>query len=303
MNEINPRNIPEEKTERDQWLFWNASNDTPRAPLDSPSASYGCSWSDPDTWLSFDEVVEKAQQVPEAGIGYVNADDARGLYGVVDLDGVADEDGRPKDWVPSLQPFFDRDAYAEWSPSGEGIHIPVVGIEVPEWWSDQHFTDDEHEGIEVLTHKFATYTGDAMRGCDGCDVVEYGEWLDEWLREAYEAVTGEDPLAKERDTSSASREYDSGEEWLDEETVAEALEYVDPNCGYSQWRDIGFALQDHFDSHTAETLFDDWSRGGSKYDDDAEDLIEDIANRDGDGVTIGTLVHRAQQGGWEPDGP
>ena len=302
-----PDAIPAELRDRDQWLYWNAASDKPRKPLASPAADHGASWTDPDEWVSFPEAVAQAQQTPQAGIGYVNAADnddyARGLYGVIDLDGVATADGEPKDWVPSLQPFFDRDAYAEWSPSGEGIHIPVVGIEVPEWWSDQHFTDDEHEGIEVLTHKFATYTGDAMRGCDGCDVVEYGEWLDEWLREAYEAVTGEDPLATERDTSSASREYDSSEEWLDEETVAEALEYVDPNCGYSEWRDIGFALQDHFDSHTAETLFDDWSRGGSKYDDDAEALIADIANRDGSGVTIGTLVHRAQQGGWEPDPP
>jgi len=306
MNEINPRNIPEEKTERDQWLFWNASNDTPRAPLDSPSASYGCSWSDPDTWLSFDEVVEKAQQVPEAGIGYVNAADnddyARGLYGVVDLDGVADEDGRPKDWVPSLQPFFDRDAYAEWSPSGEGIHIPIVGIDVPDWWSDQHFSDEEHEGIEVLTNKFATVTGDVMRGCENADVVEYGEWFDDWLREAYKAVTGEDPL-ESRQAEIADGVTDDGretpdEEWFTEDVAEDALEHIDPDEGYSVWRDVGMALTNKFGSR-GERMFEQWSRRGSKWDSEAERqakrICRDASNYQYD---AGTIIHFAKAGGW-----
>jgi len=191
-------NIPEELKQRDQWLFWNASNDTPRAPLDSPAATYGCSWSDPDTWLPFDDVAERAAATPNAGVGFVNAADnddyARGIIGSIDIDGVAEEPhGSPKGWLPSLQPFFDHDAYIEWSPSGEGLRIPIVGIEVPDWWSDQHFSDEEHEGVEVLTNKFSTYTGDQLRGSDA-EVAEYGAWLDEWLREVYKAITGEDPV-------------------------------------------------------------------------------------------------------------
>lgn len=303
--------IPDELQARDQWLFWNASNDTPRAPLDSPAATYGCSWSDPDTWLSFEDVASGASETPNAGIGYVNAADnddyARGIYGVIDLDGVADADGSPKDWVPSLQPFFDRDAYCEWSPSGEGIHIPVAGIEVPDWWSDQHFTDDDHEGVEVLTNKFSTFTGDVMRGCEDATIVDYGPWLDEWLREAYMAVTGEDPIDDHSGTTTAkddSRSRAGGSqrrEWLDQEAVEDALDHIDPNCGYTTWRNIGFALADHFDSHTARKLFDSWSRGaGSKYDDDAESLIDDIANRGSGGITIATLVHHATEAGWSP---
>lgn len=300
-------NVPDEVKQRDQWLYWNASNDTPRAPLDSPSSTYGCSWSDPETWLSFEEVAEQADATPHAGIGYVNAADnddyARGIYGIIDLDGVADEDGRPKDWVPSLQPFFDRDAYAEWSPSGEGIHIPVVGIEVPEWWSDQHFTDDDHEGVEVLTNKFSTYTGDVMRGCDGADIVEYGPWLDEWLREAYKAVTGEDPVDDRQSEIADSVDGDgdstTDEEWLTEDVAEDALDHIDPGCSYSVWRDVGMALVNRFGG-AGERLFETWSRRSSKWDSDAEKQAQRI-ERDASNYQYdaGTLIHYAKEGGWD----
>ena len=298
-------NIPSELRERDQWLFWNASNDTPRAPLDSPAATYGCSWSDPDTWMTFDDVAEQAEATPNAGIGYVNAADnddyARGLYGVVDLDGVEDEDGHPKDWVPSLQPFFDRDAYAEWSPSGEGIHIPIVGIEVPEWWSDQHFSDEEHEGVEVLTNKFSTATGDQMRGA-GDTVVEYGEWFDEWLREAYKAVTGEDPVdsREEQIADSVTDGSDTpDEEWFTEDVAKDALKQIDPDSAYSVWRDVGMALTNVFGSR-GESMFESWSRGGSKWDSDAKKQAQRIENDAGDyQYDAGTIIHYAKEGGWD----
>lgn len=298
--------IPDELTDREQWLYWNASNDSPRAPLDSPSATYGCSWSDPDTWMPFGDVARGADRVDDAGIGYVNAadndDHARGIYGVVDLDGVTDDDhGTPKDWVPSLQPFFDRDAYIEWSPSGEGIHIPVAGIDAPDWWSDQHFSDDEHEGVEVLTNKFSTFTGDKMRGA-GDEVVEYGDWFDDWLREAYKAVSGEDPVEERTDEIATGATDSSGtpdEEWFTEDVAEDALEYIDPDSSYSVWRDVGMALSNVFGSSGAR-LFEDWSRGGTKWDDDAEEqaerIVDDASNYHYD---RGTIVYYAQEGGWD----
>ena len=85
-------NIPDELKSRDQWLYWNASKDKPRKPLATPAADYGASWSDPGEWVSFHEAVEDAEEGDKAGIGFVNAadnpDHARGLYGVIDLDGV-----------------------------------------------------------------------------------------------------------------------------------------------------------------------------------------------------------------------
>lgn len=302
---IDTEAIPEELKVRDQWLLWDSSNDTPRQP--HWNGNFGISWSDPDDWHSFEEAVEAAEQVDSWGIGYVmaadNPDHPRGVYGVIDIDGCAVSDhGKPKDWVPSLSTFGDSDAYVEWSPSGTGLHIPIVGAENPDWWTDQHFTDDAHEGVELLTHKFCTFTGDTEAQFTG-DVKEWGEDVEDWLIEAYKAVTGEDPTkerAEDFDNASEGGRADR-EEFLEEDDVREALEHVDPDVNYDTWRDIGFALSDFFGSdHTALSVFTDWSRKGSKWDDEAERQAERIIKESttGGGRTIGTVIHHARNGGW-----
>lgn len=304
--EVNPGPIPDELKARDQWLLWDASNDTPRQP--HWDGDFHISWSDPEDWHSFEDAVAKAEEVNNWGIGYVMAADndahARGLYGVIDLDGCAESDhGDPKDWVPSLDTFGEERAYMEWSPSGNGLHIPIVGADVPDWWRDQHFTDDEHEGVELLTNKFCTFTGDTLRGA-GEEAVEWGESVEDWLIEAYKSVTGDDPTkSKSADFDDAS---DGGranrEEFLDEGDIRDALDHVDPDVSYGMWRDIGFGLADFFTSdHTALSVFVDWSRGGSKWDSKAEEQAERIIKdaTSGGGRTIGTVIHHARQGGWE----
>ena len=98
--------IPDELQDRDQWLMWDSSNDTPRRP--HWKGDFMISWSEPDQWHSYEEAVEAARTTESWGIGYVtatnNPDYARGLYSVIDIDGGADAEDHPKDWVPSLQP-------------------------------------------------------------------------------------------------------------------------------------------------------------------------------------------------------
>jgi len=299
--------IPDALTSRSQWLNWDTSADTPRRP--HKAGDFSVSWSDPDEWLSFTEATNNTLDRETWGIGYVTAvnndDEPMGIVSVIDLDDAADEGDQLADWVPSLEPFIERDCYMEWSPSHaedgpSGLHIPVVGTDIPDWWSDSHI-DGSHAGADLLANKFCTVTGDRYEDA-GDELPNWEPWLVEWLAELYENLTGEDPRDRNPRPSAPSTSRDTyDEEWLDEETVEKALEHIDPNCSYSQWRDIGFALGDHFDGHTARHLFDSWSRGSSKYDDDAEKYIEDITSRDGSGVTIGTLVHHAQEGGWEPD--
>jgi len=305
---VDPDTIPAELRERDQWMQWDSDNDTPRRP--HQDGDFYVSWSEPDEWLTFQDALTGALDRDSWGIGYVTAahNDAApmGVVSVIDLDNGITADGEIAEWVPDLQPFFDHDCYVEWSPSHHedgpsGLHIPVVGAGVPDWWSDSQI--DDHTGADLLCNKFCTFTGDRYANA-GDELATYDDWLLDWLAELYENLSGDDPRETKGATatpSTPSSEPDG--EWLDEETVAEALEYIDPNCGYSQWRDVGFALGDHFDDHTAAHLFDKWSRGSSKYDDDAEKLIDDITSRTGSGVTIGTVVHLAQEGGWEPDPP
>jgi P4 family phage/plasmid primase-like protien len=295
-------NIPETLRGRDQWLFWNASNDTPRAPLDSPAASYGCSWSDPDTWMSFEEVCEQAADIEPAGIGYVNAKDnddhPRGIIGSIDIDGVVDEDGKPKDWLPSMQPFFDHDAYVEYSPSDTGLRVPIIGMETPDWWADSHFSAEEHEGVEVLTNKFSTYTGNQLR--DSADTAaEYGEWVDEWLREVYKVINGEDPLEAESVDTDDS-EYTNNDEWLTEEAAEAALDAINADVSYDTWKDIGMALANCFGTARGKSLFTQWSRGGTKWDNDAKKQAERIVNdASGYDYDAGTLVYHATNHGWD----
>lgn len=304
-------NIPDELQEREQWLYWNSSADKPRKPLASPEANHGASWSDPDEWVGFGDAVGDVEKVETAGIGYVTAADnddyEDGRYGVIDLDGCADENGRPKKWLPSLQPFFDHGAYIEHSPSFDnpgdsGLHIPVKDPDVPDWWTDQHFTDDEHEGVEVLTNKFSTFTGNRVDG-SGEDVVEYGEWIDEWLAQAYKVITGEDPLeCRDDEAPTASSAGRPGEcaEWMGEDLAEEALDAIDPDTAYPTWMDIGFALVNHFGRTRGGAMFKDWSRGGTKWDRDAERQAERIIDDAGDyDYGIATLVYHAKNSGWD----
>ena len=303
--------IPDELKKRDQWLLWDSANDTPRRP--HWRGDFRISWSDPDQWHSYEEAVAAAEETASWGIGYVtaanNPDYARGLYGVIDIDGAADEDDHPKDWVPSLQPFFDNDAYIEWSPShhepgDSGIHIPIVGLEIPEWWNDCQLDPeaDNHEGVDVLAHKFCTFTGDALRGSGDNGVAEYGEWVDDWFHEAHTVIKGEEPTGgRDTDLSDVKDEYggSTNDEWLTEDVVEEALEHIDADVGYSMWKDVGMALVNHFGKTKGGNLFENWSRKGSKWDKEAKKQAAKIA-RDAGNYNYGaaTIVHHAKQGGW-----
>jgi len=234
--------IPEELKERDQWLFWNASSDKPRKPLAEPDADYGASWTDPDAWVSFEDAVDAAESVLSAGIGYVfantNNDYPRGLYGGLDIDGCIEEGPngpRPKDWLPELEPF-NHTTYMEYSPSGEGIHIPLVGFEPPQWWSNEHFTDDEHEGVEAYGKKFFTFTGDMLpTATEDIGDVDL-KAVNDWLAAVSEAITGEDPrettssesLAQQsRETKKSKDEVADIETTNDYDDVLDAVDHLD----------------------------------------------------------------------------
>lgn len=101
--------IPHELRERDLWLMWG--NDDPDAPKRPHwRGNTGVSWPEPNDWRGFNDACTAAEERPAWGIGYIfaydNDDHPRGLYGVLDLDGCLDANGRPKAWLPSLAPFL-----------------------------------------------------------------------------------------------------------------------------------------------------------------------------------------------------
>lgn len=297
---LNADAVPDELADRPQWLMWDNSADTPRRP--HWRGDFSISWSDPDDWHTFSEAVEAAQERDSWGIGYVTAiendDYARGLYGCLDLDGAvyySDDKGRvtPHDWLPSLQAFIDDGGYIEVSPSGEGLHVWTVGHTPPEWWSDSHFSAEEHEGVEFLTNKFVTVTGQTLD--ETYDAVAETDPT-EFLYQAYTEINGENPRPETVETTTNGGER----EWSQDE-IESALEHVSSSCEYAKWRDIGFAIHDWDAGQTGKSVFEQWSRG-SGWDDDSQRHIDNIwsSAEQGGRVSIGTLIYHAKQGGWSP---
>jgi hypothetical protein len=80
---------------------------------------------------------------------------------------------------------------------------------------------------------------------------------------------------------------------LDE--VEEMLSYISPDCSREEWTQVGMALRDEF-GDLAFSVWDSWSKTGSKYDSRVMHSVWRSFN--GQGVGIGTLIYYAQQAGW-----
>ena len=294
--------IPEELRERDQWLLWDSSAQVPRRP--HWKGDFSISWSDPDSWHTFEEAVTAAQSRDSWGIGYVmaagNDDYPSGKYGCIDIDGAYDDSGDIREWVPDLDRFTDAGTYLEYSPSGTGVHIPINGTKVPDWWSDSELPDADHQGIDVLTNKFCTFTGNTYsESNEGIEDVNPAPWL----FNGYKNLCGELPkIADSRANGSYSNDSD---EWLDREAVENALSHIDSDVAHTEWIKLGFAVHDFDCSSTGKRIFEDWSKDGSKYDDAAKQSIDWIWSDGsaGSGVTVATLIHKAKTNGWEPPTP
>lgn len=86
----------------------------------------------------------------------------------------------------------------------------------------------------------------------------------------------------------------------------EALFSVDADCSYHEWLECGMALRHQFSPRLAEeafALFNDWSAQGNKYSSEKETRAKwDSVRPTAVGrmpVTIRSLLHRAQQSGWD----
>lgn len=187
MPDLSPETIPLELRERDQWLLWSADSEPPKKPLNADG--YDASWTDPGQWMSFDKAYDLAENKDQFdGVGFVVAE--KDPYIGLDLDSCLREPNapKPKEWLPSLSRF--TDTWMEYSVSGTGIHVFTKGDRLPDWWTDSHFTDSEHEGVEAYTEKFFVMTGSQLE-IAADDITEVD--VDPFLSDAFEAVNG-DPV-------------------------------------------------------------------------------------------------------------
>jgi len=118
-----PKNIPEELKGRRQFVVWKL---VPRhgklAKVLFQPCGITAKANDPRTWVSFTEACEAYATGRWAGIGFVfSADDP---YCGIDLDDCIAADGTIAEWARDILHRFPG-AYAEISPSGEGIKLIV----------------------------------------------------------------------------------------------------------------------------------------------------------------------------------
>lgn len=281
--------IPDQFKEREKWLLWDASSDSPRRP--HWRGDYTVSWNNSSDWQSFEAAIDAARERDTWGIGYVfTPGDPEYL---VDIDGPYDDTSEPQEWFPGIDHFAGAGAYMEWSPSGNGIHIPVEGTP-PDEWADSEVAPDVHQGVDVLTNKFCTFTGDTLETA-GSTVTDVD--AAPFLFECYRNLRGEPWFTTNTGESS---QYD-GDEWLDDDDVRDALDAINPDHPHNEWVKLGYAVHDYDNGSTGKSMFESWSQRGQKWDAGAQRSIDAIWNSGGSGtgVTVATLVHTAKQNGWE----
>lgn len=109
-------------------------------------------------------------------------------------------------------------------------------------------------------------------------------------------------------TEYRGREDDDGreyEEYLTDENIADALSHIPKRLHYNDWRALAFAVHDYDASENGKQLFADWSKEGSKWDDDSPDQLTgfwdhaDSNSGRARKVTLGTLIKKAEDEGWE----
>ena len=129
VNTLITENIPEELTERPQWVCWRyEERDEKRTKVPyTPGTLRRASSTDLMTWRTFEDAygAYEAGEPPYDGIGFVfsSADPFVGI----DLDDCRDpKSGHIEPWALKIADRV-QEGYVEASPSGTGVHIIVEG--------------------------------------------------------------------------------------------------------------------------------------------------------------------------------
>ena len=151
------------------WFLWRKEMDGDRinkVPFAAGGGATGTNGKYRHTWVTYEEAVAAAKMVSAAGIGFVIPEG----YFFLDIDH-ADEDD------PRVQTMLSRfDSYAEYSVSGNGLHIygkvdlhklPITPDKNGKSRLDKQFyMKNPNNGIELyiggLTNRFAAFTGNAV---------------------------------------------------------------------------------------------------------------------------------------------
>jgi putative DNA primase/helicase len=125
-------NVPEQLTERPQWVCWRLEmrDDKQTKVPYTPGTERRASSTDLLTWRTFEGALAayESGEPPYDGIGFVfcSADPFVGI----DLEDCRNpQTGEVESWAQNIIDTFSAEGYVEASPSGTGVHIIVRGIQ------------------------------------------------------------------------------------------------------------------------------------------------------------------------------
>lgn len=117
--------IPQEMRSFNQWVVWKyeeRSGDKPTKVPYSPNGQGMAAVDRPETWGAYMQAIAAYHVGGYDGIGFVLTE--ADPYGFIDLD---DTKGDAAAYEKQLRIYQEFDSYAEFSPSGKGLHIIIKG--------------------------------------------------------------------------------------------------------------------------------------------------------------------------------
>jgi len=231
--------------------------------------------------VTFDAARSAAARKNMDGIGLATLD---GDFSVLDFDKCM-VNGRLHQDIEG----FGVGTYAEYSPSGEGVHVFVLGNVAGNQKSHASATQFGVEGF--ATKGFVTFTGNALEITELTEATNTIAAPDTRLTALLRSRFGEG--ISEEDNAQAKQPLG-----LSLEIVREALDVLDPSTDHNTWLSIGMALH-HETNGQGFALWNTWSSASEKY--PGEEAL--LARWDSFGkgnakiITARTLVQLANQNG------
>ena len=261
--------VPKTLVEIPRWLVWRAkprgNGKVDKIPV-SPLTGWPCNATDPECLTGFARAHDYALSNQNiSGLGFSLCREL-GIVGG-DLDGCISDDGKLSELAIEL--ISTLETYFEISPGGRGLRF--FG-----YTSLDKALINSKVGLEIYCEKrFVTITGNALEGTLFA-LEDIQEGIDHLL---------------ERYRRQPSASFPSFTVATTERTD-QALQRLDPDCGYNEWIRVGMALKSTGDEK-AFNRFNNWSAWGDKYPGVKECRDKWESFKTDGGVTIRTLYWMA----------
>lgn len=231
----------------------------------------------PATWASAAAAWSAKSRYGWDGIGYVFTIKER-IVGI-DLDHCFDDQGFLLPWAADVVTCLN--SYTEYSPSGKGVHIFVIG-EIPRSVQYKIETGGAFEMYNEL--RYFTVTGRSL------NVTPFIEERPLELEALFIAFGGDlDPKPLPTVTHHHA---------TTEDDIREALKVMPVHGDYNTyWLKVLMAIHDAFPDERGVSLAEAWSPGKRG---EVRRKFMSFDRTSKDGVTVATLFHMAKEYGWQP---